>query len=53
MFDSDGDRELASASVPDQPFWLVALKTGDSTTGEQTQLHRVDAATGTLLPSVN
>jgi len=43
-------RAMVAANVPDEPYWLVALKSGDETTGEVTRLHRVDARTGKVLP---
>jgi len=45
-------RDMVAANVPDQPYWLVSLKTGNSATGEKTRLHRVDARTGKVLPEL-
>ena len=41
---------MVAANVPDDPYWLVSLKTGDGATAEATRLHRVDDRTGKILP---
>ncbi|MEM9588934.1 MAG: hypothetical protein AAGA03_16760 [Planctomycetota bacterium] len=43
-------RAMVAANVPDDPYWLVSLQSGNDTTGEATRLHRVDARTGKVLP---
>lgn len=43
-------RAMVAVNVPDKPYWLVSLKTGNSATREVTRLHRVDAQTGKVLP---
>ncbi|QEG02614.1 hypothetical protein Mal15_67350 [Stieleria maiorica] len=43
-------RAMVAANVPDDPYWLVSLKTASGTSGEKTRLHRVDARTGKVLP---
>lgn len=40
---------MVKANVPDDPYWLVSLKSGDSRLAETTRLHRVDARTGQVL----
>ncbi|MEL6106136.1 MAG: hypothetical protein AAFU85_08870 [Planctomycetota bacterium] len=47
--DPETRQAMVSANVPDQPYWLVSLKSGDSKTGEVTRLHRVDARSGKVL----
>ena len=47
--DPDVLRAMVSANVPDHPYWLVSLKSGDGSHGEATRLHRVDARTGKVL----
>ena len=49
VHDPDVLRAMVSASVPDDPYWLVSLKSGDSSQGEAARLHRVDARTGKVL----
>lgn len=48
------DREvleaMVAANVPDEPYWLVSLKTSDGALGDVTQLHRVDDRTGKVIP---
>jgi hypothetical protein len=41
---------MVAANVPDDPYWLVSLKTGDATSAETTRLHRVDDRTGQIIP---
>ena len=43
-------RAMVAANVPDDPYWLVSLKTGDGALGNVTRLHRVDDRTGKILP---
>ena len=43
-------RAMVAANVPDDPYWLVSLKTGDGATVETTRLHRVDDRTAMVLP---
>lgn len=43
-------RAMVAANVPDDPYWLVSLKTGDSSTAETTRLYRVDDRTRRVLP---
>ena len=52
VYDPQIRREMVAANVPDRPYWLVSLKTGNSATGEKTRLHRVDARTGEVLPEL-
>ncbi|TWU27985.1 hypothetical protein [Novipirellula artificiosorum] len=40
---------MVSANVPDDPYWLVSLKSGDGALGDATRLHRVDDRTGKIL----
>ncbi len=42
-------RAMVAANVPDDPYWLVSLKSGDGALGEVTRLHRVDDRTGKVL----
>ena len=44
-------RAMVAANVPDDPYWLVSLKTGDGATVETTRVHRVDDRTGMVLPN--
>lgn len=41
---------MVSANVPNDPYWLVSLKTSDGAMGDITQLHRVDDRTGNIIP---
>jgi N-acyl-D-aspartate/D-glutamate deacylase len=43
-------RAMIAANVPDDPYWLVSLKTGDGATAKATRLCRVDDRTGKVLP---
>ena len=43
-------RAMVAANVPDDPYWLVSLKSGDHATAEVTRLHRVDDRTGKIIP---
>lgn len=43
-------RAMVAANVPDHPYWLVSLKSGDGLTSEVTRLHRVDDRTGQIIP---
>lgn len=43
-------RAMVAANVPDDPYWLVSLNTGDGATVETTRVHRVDDRTGMVLP---
>ena len=49
VHDPDVLRAMVSANVPNEPYWLVSLKSGDGSQGEATRLHRVDARTGNVL----
>jgi hypothetical protein len=40
---------MVAANVPDSPYWLVSLKSGQSSSGEVTRLFRVDDRTGTVI----
>lgn len=40
---------MLAANLPDQPYWLVSLKTDKGTSGDVTRLHRVDDRTGKVL----
>lgn len=42
-------RAMVAANVPDNPYWLVSLKSADSAFGDVTRLHRVDHRTGNVL----
>lgn len=42
-------RAMVAANVPDSPYWLVSLKTGDGALGDVTRLFRVDDRTGKVL----
>lgn len=42
-------RAMVAANVPDDPYWLVSLKSIGSPLGEVTHLHRVDDRTGKML----
>ena len=48
--DPEVRRAMVAANVPQEPYWLVSLKTDDPLIGEDTRLHRVDARTGRVLP---
>ena len=50
VIDPEVRRAMVAANVPDEPYWLVSLKSGNAVTGEVTRLHRVDAKTGKVLP---
>ncbi|MEM6690700.1 MAG: hypothetical protein AAF664_14795 [Planctomycetota bacterium] len=50
VHDAEIRRAMVAANVAQDPYWLVSLKSGDSSTGEVTRLHRVDARTGAVLP---
>lgn len=41
---------MVAANVPDDPYWLVSLKSGAGATANTTRLHRVDDRTGKILP---
>jgi hypothetical protein len=43
-------RAMVAANVPDNPYWLVSLKSGDAATQGVNRLHRVDDRTGRVLP---
>ena len=43
-------RAMVAANVPDDPYWLVSLKSSGGPLGEVTHLHRVDDRTGKMLP---
>ena len=43
-------RAMVSANVPDDPYWLVSLKSSGDNIGEVTRLHKVDDRTGKVLP---
>ncbi|MEM7477327.1 MAG: hypothetical protein AAF483_20270 [Planctomycetota bacterium] len=47
--DPEVRRAMVSENVPDEPYWLVSLKSTDETGVEFEQLHRVDARTGKVL----
>ena len=49
VHDPEIRRAMVAANVPNEPYWLVSLKTGDGTTREVTRFHRVDVRTGKLL----
>ena len=49
VHDPDVLRAMVASNVPDEPYWLVSLKTGDQSLGEITRLHRVDARTGKVI----
>lgn len=41
---------MVAANVPQQPYWLVSLKSTNEDGAELTRLHSVDAQTGQVLP---
>ncbi|WP_184304576.1 hypothetical protein [Aporhodopirellula rubra] len=41
---------MVAANVPDEPYWLVSLKTSNAVTRDVTRLHRVDDRTGKIIP---
>jgi len=43
-------RTMVAANVPDDPYWLVSLKSGDGRLAEITRVHRVDDRTGKVIP---
>ncbi len=43
-------RAMVAANLPDDPYWLVSLQTGNGATAETTRGHRVDDRTGIVLP---
>jgi hypothetical protein len=43
-------RAMVAANVPEDPYWLVSLKSGDGAASEVTRLHRVDDRTGKIIP---
>ncbi|MGB7326048.1 MAG: hypothetical protein WBD31_14340 [Rubripirellula sp.] len=42
-------RAMVAANVPDDPYWLVSLKSGDGALGGPPRLYRVDDRTGKIL----
>ena len=42
-------RAMVAANVPDDPYWLVSLKSSGGAVGDVTRLHRVDDRTGKIL----
>ena len=42
-------RAMVAANVPDDPYWLVSLKSAGGPLGEVTHLHRVDDRTGKMI----
>ncbi|WP_246114510.1 hypothetical protein [Rubripirellula tenax] len=42
-------RAMVAANVPDAPYWLVSLKSGDGAFGGVNRMHRVDDRTGKVL----
>lgn len=48
--DPEVRRAMVAANVPDEPYWLVSLKSTNSAGADVTRLHRVDAKTGKVLP---
>jgi len=42
-------RAMVAANVPDDPYWLVSLKSSGGPLGEVSRLHRVDDRTGKIL----
>jgi hypothetical protein len=50
VHDAEILQAMVSANVPDDPYWLVSLKTSDGAMGDITQLHRVDDRTGKIIP---
>jgi len=43
-------RAMVAANVPNEPYWLVSLKSDNGATAEVTRLHRVDDRTGKVIP---
>ncbi len=43
-------RAMVAANVPEDPYWLVSLNSGDGATAEVTRLQRVDDRTGKIIP---
>ncbi|QDV40573.1 hypothetical protein Enr13x_03790 [Stieleria neptunia] len=50
VHDPETVRTMVAANVPDDPYWLVSLKSGDGANAAVTRLHRVDDRTGTIIP---
>lgn len=48
--DPEVRRAMVAANVPQQPYWLVSLKSTNDDGTEVTRLHSVDAKTGRVLP---
>jgi hypothetical protein len=42
-------RAMVAQNVPDNPYWLVSLKSSGGPLGEVTHVHRVDDRTGKML----
>lgn len=42
-------KAMVAANVPDDPYWLVSLKSDDGAFGDVTRLHRVDDRTGKII----
>ena len=51
VYDLEILRAMVAANVPDNPYWLVSLKTADGALGDVTRLHRVDDRTGKVIDS--
>ena len=47
--DPEVRKAMVAANVPDQPYWLVSLKSVGTGGVAAERLHRVDAWTGTVL----
>ncbi len=46
-------RAMVAANVPDDPYWLVTLKSADVAVGNATRVHRVDDRTGKILAALD
>ncbi|QEG39321.1 hypothetical protein [Roseimaritima ulvae] len=49
VHDPEVRRAMVAANVPDEPYWLVSLKSADDPQGANARLHRVDDRTGKVL----
>lgn len=47
--DPDTIQAMVEANVPSEPYWLVSLKLGTPTPGEEPRFYRVDARTQKVL----
>lgn len=49
VHDPETLRAMVDANVPNDPYWLVSLKSASGPSGDVTRLHRVDHRTGKII----